>query len=318
MTFAGLAVCVALMAFAAVSALASLALHPFLRRAVSGDEPRVGTLLALRYTPTLLAALFTGLIVLPAFLQLEPRRSGERIGVLMIVLAAASGSVLLAGPLRGLRSMLATAGLARRWRSGATEVSLPGAPVPAFMVDEEFPLVAIVGIFRPRLYVARRVLRRCTVSEVTAIIAHETAHHRRHDNLKRLLLYSCPDVLAFTGAAADLERAWSESCDRAADDFAARRGSRLDLAAALVKVGRALDAPAPADGVLAAICRGDDITARVRRLLQPPPRGRRRWTDRLLPILLLGSAVAGFLLGRGIEVRLGVHGMTESLVRLLQ
>jgi peptidase M48-like protein len=317
MTFLGLAFCVALMAFAAVSVPSSLALRPVLRRAVSTAESRVGTLFALRYTPTLLALLFTGLFVLPAFLQLEPRKSGERISSMMIALAAASFLALAAGPLHGLRSALATARLERRWRRGATAISLPGAPVPAFAIDEEFPLVAVVGVLRPRLYVARRVLRNCTAPEMAAIVAHETAHHQRLDNLKRLLLCSCPDLLAFTAGAGELERAWSERCDRAADDYAARRGSGVELAAALVKVARALDAPAPAGGMLAAFCRGDDIADRVRRLLHPPSTGTRR-ADRLLPILLLGSVLAGFLLGRGPDVRLAVHGLTESVVRLLQ
>ena len=319
MTFLGLAFCVALLAFAAVSALASLALRPVFRSAVGAAGARAGALLALRYTPTILAALFTGLILLPAFLRLEPRRSGERIGALMIFLVLASLLPLLAGPLRGLRSALATARLARRWRTGATPIALPGSPVPVFAIDEEFPLVALVGILRPRLYVARGVLRRCSAPEMAAIVAHETAHYRRLDNLKRLLLCSCPDFLSFSAAAGELERAWSEGCDRAADDDAARRGSRLDLAAALVKVARALEAPAPASGLFAAFCRGDDIAARVRRLLREAPRSAgARWADRLPPILLLGAGLAGFFLGRGAEVRLGVYGMAESVVRLLQ
>jgi len=317
MTFLGLALCVGILGFAAVSALASLALRPVIRSAV--PYSRTGGLFALRYTPTILAVVFTGFIVLPAFVQLEPRRSGERIGVLMIALAAASLLALLAGPLRGLRSALVTARLTRRWRSGAAPILLPGLPVPAFAIDEEFPLVALVGILRPRIYVARPVLMHCTASEMAAIVAHETAHYRRRDNLKRLLLCSCPDFLAFSATSRDLERAWSERCDRAADDDAARRGSRLDLAAALVKVARAFKAPAPAGGLFAAFSRGDDIASRVRRLLREAPASPgARWADRLLLILLLGAMLVGFVLGRGPEVRFGVYSMAESVVRLLQ
>lgn len=320
MTFLVLAFCLAILTMAAISALASLALRPVVRRFVSAAEPRVGTLFALRYTPTLLALLFTVLIFLPAFMRLEPRHSGERISALMIVLATACCLALLAGPIRGVLSAVATARLERRWRSRATPIHLPRSPVPAFAIDEEFPLVAVVGILRPRLYVARRVLRHCTADEMAAIVAHETAHHRRRDNLKRLILWSCPDLLSFSAATGELERAWSESCDRAADDYAARRGSRLDLAAALVKVARALDAPAPAGDLLAAFCcgGGGDITTRVRRLLNPPGSTGTQRAGGVLPVLLLGSVVTGLLLGQCLGLLVGVHDVTESIVRLLQ
>ena len=320
MTFIGLAFCLALLTCAAISVLASLALRPVVRRAVSTAEPRGATLLSLRYAPTLVAFSFTGLIFLPAFVRLEPRHSGERVGALLIALAGASCVALLAGPLRGLRSTVATARVARRWRSGAASILLPGAPVPAFAIDGECPPVALIGILRPRLYVARSVLRQCTDAEMAAIVAHETAHYRRRDNLKRLLLWSCPDPLSFTAAAGDLERAWNESCDLVADDHAARRGLRLDLAAALIKAARALGAPARQRDLLAAFCCGgcDDITTRVKRLLHPVlPKGPGR-AGRVLPFLLPGSVVAAFLLGQSAGLRLEVYGVAEAVVRILQ
>ena len=319
MTFLGLAFCLGILVFGTVSALFSMALRPMMRRAAAVPGPSSGTLFALRYAPTLTALLFTTLVFLPAFLFLEPRHSGERIGPLMLALAGAVVILLAAGPLRGLRSLLASQALVRRWRSGAVALPLPGSPVPAFAIDEEFPLVAVVGILRPRLYVARRVLRGCTGDEMAAILRHEGAHVLRRDNLKRFILCSCPDLLAFGSAAPGLERAWGRACDRAADDHAARRGSPLDLASALVKVARAIQGPAPVGAALSACCGGDEIATRVRRLLGAgagdagAPAGGRR-----LAILLVLLALAGLVAGQDAAVRRGVHGVTEDVVRLLQ
>jgi len=326
MTWLALAACVALMLFGATSLLASLLVWPALGRHLAGAEPRGETLLALRFAPTLAAAFVSGAIFLPVFLRLEPRQSGERVGVVMLAVAASVAAMLLAGPLRALRSIVATHSLERRWRAGPAPVALPGWRLPAFAIDERFPLIAVVGVLRPRLYIARQVLARCTRDEIAAIVAHEAGHVARRDNFARLLLRSCPDPLAFTPMGDAVERAWSEACDRAADDHAAARtGSRLDLAAALVTVARALGAPAPAGRALAAHCQEGEITSRVRRLLRPGPgrdgRGAapRRVARLVMPALVLTpacAAIAAATLSPTVAGR--IQALAESAVRLLQ
>jgi hypothetical protein len=320
MTYLGLACCLSLTAFGAVSLVAALLVWPAVRRHLTGTEPRGGTLLALRCAPTIAGVIVAGAIFLPSFLRLEPRQSGERVGVTMIGMGAAVALMLLAGSLRALRSVLATRALERCWRVGAAEVVLPEFPLPAFAIDEPFPLIAVVGVVRPRLYVARQVLECCTRDEIAAIVAHETAHVSRHDNLKRLLLRACPDVLAFAPVCERIERAWSEASERAADDHAAARtGSRLDLAAALVKVARSLRAPAPAGGVLAAFCREEEITTRVRRLLHPAPEpAGSGLTAHRLALVLGPVLVALVAVAQNAGVAARIHGVTESLVHFLQ
>jgi len=320
MTYLGLACCLSLTAFGAASLVAALLVWPAVRRQLVIAEPRGGTLLALRFTPTIAACLVAGAIVLPSFLRLEPRHSGERVGVTLIGLGAAVALMLLAGALRALRSVLATRALERRWRVGAAEIVLPGFPLPAFAIDEPFPLIAVVGVVRPRLYVARQVLERCTPGELAGIVAHETAHVSRRDNLKRLLLRACPDILAFSPMGARIERAWTEASERAADDnAAARTGSRLDLAAALVKVARSLVAPAPTDGVLAAFCREEEITTRVRRLLHPAPeRGGRGVAAQRVALVLAPGLMALVAVAQNAGVAARIHGVAEMLVRFLQ
>ena len=65
----------------------------------------------------------------------------------------------------------------------AEPIDLPGATIPAFRVATAFPIVAVVGVVRPTLVVARSVLEACTADELAAIVAHEQAHVAQRDNL---------------------------------------------------------------------------------------------------------------------------------------
>jgi Zn-dependent protease with chaperone function len=318
MTYFGLAACLSLMLFGLVSLVGSLVVGPVLRRRIGAAEPGAGALLTLRLAPTLAAAFLAGAVFLPAFLRLEPRHSGERLGAVTLAMGAAVALMLASGPIRVLRTVLATRALERRWRSGATGIALPGLDLPAFAVDERFPLVGVVGVLRPRLYVARQVLERCTAGELRAIAAHEASHVLRHDNLARLLLRGCPDALAFTRTGVAFERAWSEACDRVADDHAARTGSRLDLAAALVKVARALGTSAPAAGNVAAFCREETIGTRVRRLLRPADAGAHAGAAHRRLALAAMPLMAAFVAAQADPVAVRIHGLAESVVRFLQ
>src|ERR1019366_10566357 len=100
-------------------------------------------------------------------------------------------------------------------------------------------LMALVGVLRPRLFVARRLLDALTAEELAASVAHEAGHRRAWDNLKRLAMRAAPDLLAITGIARGIERRWASASDHAADRRAAGDGpTRCALASALVKVAR--------------------------------------------------------------------------------
>lgn len=316
MTHLAIGLCMSLLAFGALSLLLSLVLRPLFRRASAGLWSS-GVLLGLRFAPTAVAALLVVGLLLPAFLRFEPRDSGEVIGWEMLLAAAVGVAMIAAGALRGLVSLRAARRLQRRLARGAEAIDLRGAPAPAHAVDLEFPLVALVGVFRPRLFVSRRVLDLCTPDEMAAILAHETAHFVRRDNLKQLLVRSCPDLLGFTAAGARLEAAWEEACDRAADDDGARGGRRDDLAAALVKVARAVPAPLPATAPFFAFYRSDAVAVRVRRLLDEPdaPRG---FTKRDAIVFFHLATLGGLLLDHWDSVLRAVHTATEAAVLFLQ
>ena len=144
--------------------------------------------------------------------------------------------------------------------------------MPVFRFDHPFPVVAVVGIIRPRLFVADKVLRSLTEGEFRAAIAHEYGHLTTKDNLKRTLLRMCRDLLLFP-IGKGLDRAWSECVESLADEYAARSvgGARaLDLAAALVKIAKLVPAgtrPAIPVGAFLVEATGGDIARRVHRLL---------------------------------------------------
>jgi Zn-dependent protease with chaperone function len=231
--------------------------------------PRADALLLIRLLPAMVSVGVIAVLVLPAYVRFEPPDAGESVSAPLGVLAAAAVVVLLAGVVRGARALWATSALERRWRREGEPVSLPGSPVPAYRVRDAFPVLSVVGLWRARLYVAAQVLEALTPSELDAALAHERAHLAARDNLKRVLLRSCPDVLAGTGLGRRLERQWARAAERAADKAAARGGAAVDLAAGIVKVARLVPAGAGALPV-SALHDGGEVAARVRALVCEP------------------------------------------------
>lgn len=259
-----LAFVVAVAAGSAISALGFRFLGTRLERL--RPAARAHAYVTLRLGPALLASLFTGVLFLPAFLIFEPRDSGETVGPALLAVGVLAALPLARAVWRGWRSWRATRDVVRWWLRDADELDLPGSlPCPAWAVDASFPVVAVVGLREPFVMVSRPVLEACSPEELTAIVAHETAHLERRDNLTRLLFRTAPDLLSGTDVATALERGWEQASEEAADD-AAGRGRALDLASALLKVARlAEDRPALRPAV-ATLCQGGNIARRVRRL----------------------------------------------------
>ena len=182
-------------------------------------------------------------------------------------------AVLGAAAWRSARLLAAAHRLTHAWREVSEPIALEGISVPAVAVTSPFPIVAVVGLRRPTLVIARSVLAACTPDELRAILAHEQGHIDRRDNLRRLMLAVSPDVLAWLPASDRLFAEWCDAAEEAADDDAAQVGAagRLHLASALVKVAR-LATGQPASDVMpaSALYCGTNLNTRVRRLLEPP------------------------------------------------
>src|SRR3984957_1898304 len=229
--------CLALLAFGAVNILVSAAVVLCVRRLRLDGPPRMQArrFLLLRALPGTVSLLFVVAIFLPGVCSHEPGGVEEHVSAAMCLLATVAAAIVIAAASRGLHSIWATRRLSRSWAARAQRVDIPELPIPAFVIDTQFPVVAIVGIYRQRLFIARQVLEHCSVEALRAIWAHGRAHLRGRATLQRLLLRCCPDLLMLTPVGASLERGWARASEEAADDEAVISGARLDLASALGK-----------------------------------------------------------------------------------
>lgn len=112
--------------------------------------------------------------------------------------------------------------------------------MPAYKLRHPFPVIAVVGIFRPRIFVAEQVFSELDKPELIAALSHEAGHISAFDNLKRVAMRVCRDLLVFP-LGKSLDNGWLLAAESAADEYAAVRGGSgyaLNLASALVKIGR--------------------------------------------------------------------------------
>ena len=194
-------------------------------------------LFALRILPWALSAVLTFGFVLPSFLLLEPRHTSEQPGRYLLILAVAGASLITAVGARIGRLVSKTALLSRKWLQSACRAPVC-ADVPVYQVESPASLFAVMGIFKPRIFVGQGALEVLHEGELRAAIAHEMAHASSLDNLKHLIL-SVTQLPRFFSKFDALETAWRNAAELEADRRAVRSGiSPLDLGAALVKIGR--------------------------------------------------------------------------------
>jgi hypothetical protein len=323
-TYLALGASLALTTFLAVAAALSLAVLVVWRMAerdpaAPGASSRAGGLFLLRTLPATSAFVWVAFVLLPAFHRYEPRESGEIVGPSLIVCSVLAAALITGALRRAAGDGRATRRLLRQWAPRARLVDLPGCRVRAYRLEIGRPVVTLVGLIRPRLFVSARVLDACSAEEVAAMVRHEIGHLAARDNLKRLVLRACPDPLSLTRLGRDIERRWDETAEEAADDYAARASApaAVDLAGALLKVARML--PEPADSALASSVDGASILERrVRRLLfgHPSLGGPARWllAARALAFVPLVAALAVLLDPRLLH---GVHLAIEAVVEAL-
>lgn len=219
------------------------------------------------------------LLFAPAYLTHEPRNNHEEITLNLGIVAFLSALGVVLAVVRGIVSWRVTARLTADWLRYAEPITLPGIAISAFRIEHQFPVVAIVGTFRPRLFIANQILQSLTSDELSAALAHEVGHVIARDNLKRGLLRACRDMLLMIPSGRRFDRAWKEASERAADEYAARRDRMvgLDLASALVKIARLVPyGSRPTLPAGAYFVNGEDpsgFKARVRNLVKLAGRG---------------------------------------------
>jgi Zn-dependent protease with chaperone function len=283
-----LGACLALAALFAVNALASLlsaALWSFIRRASRRwtASALARFLFALRVLPPLCSFLFVALLLLPAYILYEPRQSAEVVGAGLALPALISVFGIMLAVWRGAASWAATRRLVNDWMSHAEVVSLDGVSIPAHRIEHRFPVIALVGAIRPRLFIASQLFETLSPEEMSAALSHEMGHLSARDNLKRPVMRACCDLLPLIPCVRSIDRAWKEAAEASADEFTARAHraqGALALASAIIKIARQIPqgtSPALPAGAFLIAEAGEDIARRIRQLVrlaerEAPPR----------------------------------------------
>ncbi len=273
-------------------------------------------LFALRLLPFVAATLVTLALAVPSFLLLEPRSVDEPMGAVPMLLGFFGMAVVLVGMWKAAAALVRASRTMERWSGESCVVgSSPSDSkdaVPVLRSAAAPPLTA-AGIFRPRVWLSAAAEFVLTGRELQSALRHEVVHVRRYDNLRKLVLR----LVAFPGMT-ELESAWREATEMAADDAAVSSASEaLDLAAAVIKLSRLAPLEAPAELTTALIhSPAECVNARVERLI--------RWTDRRpsaakqysLGYALCAAAAAVVTLAVTYnELLVRVHAATEWLVR---
>jgi beta-lactamase regulating signal transducer with metallopeptidase domain len=317
-------VCLCFASFFVLNAVAALLVRMWSKSAVRFAESRAPGaaarfLLALRILPFALATLFVVGLCVPSYLWLEPAGTGERVGLLPLVLGLLGVATWTVSILRTAHSLASSARHNRLCRLAGEEIRVADESSSLVIVENDAPLLALSGLLRPRLLISRRVLHALSSEELDAALAHEQAHRHSRDNAKRFLLLFAPDIFPFVHPLRGLEHNWSRFAEWAADDEATAGDSRraLSLAAALVRVAR-MGALPPLAFLSTSLLAGDrDLYARVDRLLHAAPmpfrlRAPAQHRLRNASVLLAACLTALFLAPAALS---SVHKLLELLLR---
>jgi len=274
-------------------------------------------LFALRMAPFAVASGVTLVLAVPSFLLLEPRAGNEPVGSAAVLLALCGMAVLLTGLWNATVALAQTSRAIARWSSearviGASPIDFRDSVSVLRSSAVVAPLTA-AGILRPRVWLSGAAEFVLTERELQTALRHEVIHIRRRDNLRKLVLR----LVAFPGMA-QLENAWREATEMAADDAAVSSASEaLDLAAAVIKLSRLTALEPPAELTTALVhSPAESVNARVERLIA--------WTEvrhSAAPGYSLAytlSAAAALVITLAVtysELLVRVHAATEWLVR---
>ena len=266
--------CLSFASFFLLNAACSAFLQVLSKSAVHFAETRPAAaaarfLFVLRLLPFALAALFVFGLCVPSYLWLEPSATSEKVGALCVLFGTLGAAAWLFSLARAARAILNSFAANRRWSSQSAEPRSPAESRSLLVVDSDSPILAMSGLFRPRLVISRRVLKSLSAEELDAALSHEQAHCISRDNLKRLLLLLTPDIFPGVRFLRSLEAQWSKLTEWAADDHAARPSSlrAVSLASALVRVARLGAAPRLPDLSTSLLGCDRDLSVRVARLL---------------------------------------------------
>lgn len=301
----------------------SLAAWKVVRRGIDNARRRAGVAFVCRIAPPMFAVLITLAFFVPAWIGYEPMPTSERAGIRLLMLAAASALGLIAATWRSWRLVSDTNRLLREWNRTASSFAIPGTDIRAASIENAFPIMAVVGIIRPQLFIVDQLRSALLPEELSVAAAHELAHAQRGDNLRRAAMLACRALLPLPGTAL-LDRDWARASELAADDEAAstRAEAALDLASALVKIARLVADRTTPLAPIASFVTGDGaatIEERVRLLAERAEQPLQRNEGRVNRFAAALALTAGMLAYVTIAPSLwpSVHRLVEVVVPFL-
>jgi Zn-dependent protease with chaperone function len=316
----------ALVWFVIVNGAATVATAVIARRSIDQDREKPASFwMTLRLLPAAASTAVVMAIFLPSYWLYEPRDYTEGFQAALTTVALFASAIVIAAIARGAAAWLRASRRAAAWVSIANPIALSGTSLPAYRIDVDAPVMALVGIFSPRLFISRSVIAALNDEELAASVAHELGHRRARDNFKRLMFLGAPDFLPLALTRV-IEQQWASAAERDADrrasdgarDKAAALGARCALASAIVKVARMMPVPLAMVEPISTLVDGGDIESRVHSLLdpgdisdRPDPR-----TSRISLALAMTLALALIAGGYSPLLR-AMHEVTEVLVQTL-
>lgn len=300
---------------------------PLLRKCSA--RTRAEILFVMRIGPPVIAIVAVAAFMIPSYLAYEPHVTGEFVSWKLGALAALSAIGVGLALWRGICSWLATRSLLKNWLTASTPVELDSISVPTFVLQHAFPIIAVVGAIRPRLFIATQVFESLSEEELAAAIAHEYGHLAARDNFKRSVMRVSRAALLIIPCGRSLDRAWSDASESAADEHAAQKSSlvALNLASALVRIARMIPKgqrqvmPAAVSAFLSDDSPG--VKVRVRRLVElaaidPSLLVSNASIVRFVPWLILTLiVVVGVSIESRPQVLASVHHVVEQVVAVL-
>lgn len=302
-----------------ISTLAGYLMWVVVRRRLAHwpARSRVRFLFATQVAPLLIAVAAVGLFVVPSWWAYEPFPTAEGISLGLGLAAVVTAILVAVAATKIARSIVLMKRASGEWSKQATRVSIEGADLHC--IEHPFPLLATVGILRPRIFVARQVLSALEPRELLAAVRHEIAHQIHRHNLKATFMLFARHLLPLLPST-PLERSFAAAAEEVADEEAVgdRADVALDLASALIKIGRLVPAgmTAAMAGASFAVDREHLLESRIRRLAdvtdRPARSGRagRTWRLLLITSLVAYVANAGHLF-------LATHRLIELIVAAL-
>ena len=291
---------------------------------------RAEILFVMRIGPPVIAIVAIAALMIPSYLMYEPHTTDEYVSWKLGTLAAFSAIGVGLALLRGVRSWLATRSLLRTWLLSSTPIKLEAINVPTFVLQHSFPIIAVVGAIRPRMFIAGQVLESLSEEELAAAIAHEYGHLAAGDNFKRAVMRVSRAALLLIPCGRSLDRAWSEASESAADEHAAQKSSlvALNLASALVRIAKMIPPgqrqimPVTVSAFLVGNEDAPGVKSRVRRLVElaatdPQLLVSNASIVRFVPWFVLTAAIVVSVIESRPQVLATVHECVEHGVAVL-